>query len=110
MLYVDWRPCQRMVYRLVEFSEGVEWISRPFSREATQMRGAAWAVETVAVQLAIEGALSDDQPDRGALAELVDELLAVCQRHLAIADREMSNLARADASARRSDTRWEGMV
>jgi hypothetical protein len=92
-LYVNWRPCQARMYRLVEFGEGVQWIGPRFSREARHLSGAPWAVEIAALRLAIEDALSDPNPSRTDLIELVDELSAACHRHLAIASREIGDLA-----------------
>jgi hypothetical protein len=92
-LFVNWRPCQIRISQLVEFSEGVLHIGRPYRRETNRLHGARWAVEIVALQLMIEDTLSDKSPLPGALFELVDDLQSACYRHLAIANREMRNLA-----------------
>ena len=101
-MFVNWRPCQDRIYRLVEFSEGVQRIGRPYRREARHLRGARWAVEIVALQLVIEETLSDHYPHPIALVELVDDFRTVCLRHLAIANREMRSLV--EAQIERSDT------
>jgi len=94
-MFVNWRPCQDRIYRLVEFSEGIQRIGRPYRREARHLRGARWAVEIIALQLMIEETLSDHHPHPTALVELVDDFRTVCLCHLAIANREMRSLVQA---------------
>ena len=87
-----WRPCQTRINALVDFCEGIEHIGRPYQRDAHELRGARYAVDVVAAQLALEDTLQDQQPLVEALAELADEFQTVCHRHLAVADREMQKL------------------
>lgn len=93
--FVGWRPCQARIYRLVEFSERVRHIGRPYRREPRHLRGVRWAVEIVALQSMIEDTLSDRYPLPSALVELIDELRTVCLRHVALANRELRSLALA---------------
>ena len=94
-MFVNWRPCQERIYRLVEFGERINHIGRPFRRGARLLTGARWAVEIVALQLVIEETLSEPRPHAEALVEFIGDLWTACLRHLAIANREMNTLVRA---------------
>jgi hypothetical protein len=88
-LLQNWRLCQDMVDRLVDFAEGVDHIGSPFRREGRELRGERWAVDVVAMQLLFEDILKEDRPSPEGLRELASEFNSLCHRHLALADREL---------------------
>jgi hypothetical protein len=87
----NWRPCQRSVDGLVGFAEEVQHIGRPFRREGRRLEGERWAVDVVSLQLLLEDALKEDEPDPASMVELAEELDSACRRHLALAERELRN-------------------
>jgi hypothetical protein len=108
LLLQNWRPCQAVLDRLVDFAEEVEHIGRPFQREGRELDGERWVVEVVALQSLLEDALKEEDVRPESLLELAEELVGTCHRHLALADHKLK--ATVDGLQRLSTSLLGGLV
>jgi hypothetical protein len=88
-LQETWRPCQERLDRLADFAERIQYIGEPFQQTGSEMHGAEWAVETVALGLLLEDTLNDNNLSPADLHELTESLAAAIHRHLALLDRRL---------------------
>ena len=108
LLLQNWRPCQDVLDRLVDFAEEIEHIGRPLRREGRELNGERWVVEIVALGSLLEDALKEDDLSPGSLLELAEALVSTCRRHLALADRKLK--AAVDGLQRLSTSLLGGLL
>jgi hypothetical protein len=106
VLFQNWRPCQRCVDRLADFSEEIEGIGHPLQRDGRELEGERWSVDIIALQVLVEDALKEDDLDAGNLFELTEELDNTCRGHLTMVDRKLK--AVADGAQRLSEGLFGG--